>query len=77
MPHSYHVLNHKQMYSSQPAANRKDHKLPENKFLFCNHANNVRLDPQIFDTWYFQVFHCVYINKGQRLLNVLIIAHCC
>ena len=55
MPHVYHILNHKQMYGIQPVGNRKRYNLPENKVLYCNHANNVRLDPHIFDQWYEEI----------------------
>jgi len=51
VPHSYHVVDHKQSYEIKPEPDRKSRGLPENKFLFCNHANNVRISPDIFTHW--------------------------
>lgn len=51
MPHSYHIVDHKQSYGIQREPDRKARGLPENKFLFCNHANNIRLSPRLFDSW--------------------------
>jgi predicted O-linked N-acetylglucosamine transferase (SPINDLY family) len=51
MPHAYHILDHKQYYPLKKPIPRRDLNLPEGKFLFCNHANNYRLDPEIFDVW--------------------------
>jgi len=50
MPHSYHIVDHKQNYGIQPEADRKSRGLPVDRFLFCNHANNIRLSPKLFDT---------------------------
>ncbi len=53
MPYQYHILDHKQYYPYPrlPPAYRHQFKLPEDKFLYCNHANNYRIDPYLFDHW--------------------------
>lgn len=52
LPHSYHIFDHKQSYPIKERGDRARGKMPKNKFLFCNHANNIRLSPFLFDHWY-------------------------
>jgi predicted O-linked N-acetylglucosamine transferase (SPINDLY family) len=51
LPHSYHVVDHKQSYGIQSEPDRRSRGLPDNKFIFCNHANNIRMSPSLFDHW--------------------------
>jgi len=51
LPHSYHVVDHRQSYGIQQEPDRRSRGIPNNKFIYCNHANNIRLNPEIFEHW--------------------------
>eukprot|EP01117_Protostelium_nocturnum_P020129 TRINITY_DN8928_c0_g1_i1.p1 TRINITY_DN8928_c0_g1~~TRINITY_DN8928_c0_g1_i1.p1 ORF type:complete len:696 (+),score=160.97 TRINITY_DN8928_c0_g1_i1:96-2183(+) len=60
MPHSYHIFDHKQNYPVPPMRMKIERShfhstLPSDihrpPFLYCNHANNYRLDPYIIHRW--------------------------
>lgn len=54
MPHSYHVLNHRNLYGPVvpvPPSLLDWIEIPRERFLFCSLGRNVKSAPKLFDVW--------------------------